>query len=503
MLKRIKRTVWGILGQSHGDAGLRYLVNNIGGYASSGELITADTVLQNPAVLNGVRAIATNCSRVPMDCYKRLPDGSRIRDENHPAQAVLHKPNKFSTKSVLLSSWVANAIVWGNGYIYINRGNYGEPESLVLLDSAATGIVIEKNENDEDVLFYTTTKDGRWHKLYADDVLHLRGIGNDGISGLPLFSLLAETFGLGITLQRYTNVYFQNGNKPSVIITLPPEMGDPKAMEAFRKDWNDVHAGGVQNAFKPALLRPGMLATVLPNNNDSAQLNELRESEIVQVANALGLSSYIINGRISSVAYGSVQQERLSFLDTIDIWLHGMEEEFSSKLLRSDQFSSHYIEGNRKALVKVTPETEAELIIKYRNNGLLSDEEARQMINRPVDFEGSFWLPSNLVKRETALKDPEPVVPVVPATEPEKEDEEESKFAMDLTTKTVERLLRRAVKSGKFETSIWQNELGDLPGYHQLSLPMEELAHVLPEQRQEVVDNINITKLVETLWKKN
>lgn len=488
-----QKTKW-----SSGNPTTANLQTFLSGYAStSGEIISPKSILSNPACLQGIRAISTYCSRVPFDVYKRTNPG-RTRANNHKAQRVLKNPSKFYSPLSLISAWVVNALTFGNGYIWVIRDDFGRPVELVLLDSSSTTIAI-----DGDQILYATMVNSQWRKIQGDDVCHLKGLSDDGITGLPLWKILADAYGLGLTLQRYQNLFFKNNGKPSLIIHLPPEANTKEDIEKFREAWGNVHSG-IENAHRPALLRPGATITTIGNSNDANQVAELRESDLVTVANCLGIPSYVVGGK-SNVSYKSLTEERLNFLDAVDYWVSQIESEFSRKLLREDQQTSFYIEANRKRLIQITPEVEAKLLIDYRANGLLSDEECREALNRPVSFEGTFWTQSGLVPREQALKEPEPPQEPTP-DEPEAQEAEpeiDNQLAKKTTEKSISRLIRRAEKSHKIDLEIWRDEFDHLPGFQKLEslLPIEELTQVLPEQSKYVLDQIDTKTINEELWK--
>lgn len=462
-------------------------------YSSGNQAITPRSILSHPAVWRGVDLISTSVAKIPYSVYETDEDGSRKTAKSHPAYPLLKlRPNEIYSRFQLIKCWVVNTLTYGDGFVFIDRDDIGRPIGLYLLDSSTVTIVNE----DRSLYYFVRDHQGKIQTLDASQVLHLRGLGNDGVSGLPIYKVLADAFGLGLTLQRYQNVYFQNSGKPSVVIKLQDELSKEE-IEEFRDAWGNVHQG-VENSFKPAFLRPGADITTLQSDSAIESLSNLREHDLITIAGCLGIPPHKLGAKSVSVSYGSLEQENLSFIQDIDGWTTQLEQELSLKMLRQSEIATHYIEGNRESQVQADSKTKAELLAIYRSNGMLSDEEIRRKLNQPVDFEGTFWTSTSLTERSKAMHSP--AVEAIQEEEVEDTEEKAASLAKQITKSTVERLLRRASKTGKFE--LWNEEFGMLEGFANLQLPHEELESVLPEQRQAVIDQLDADTITEVLWTK-
>lgn len=492
-----------------------------GSFDANGTLVNPRSVLSHPAVWRGVDLISTSIARVAFDVYQRNPDGSRTIADTHDAHWLIkHRPNEYYSRFQLFKTWAVNTLTHGDGYIWTRREG-ARPAELRLLESASTTFV----QQGDEIIYHATDRFGNAYALDPSEVLHLRGLGTDGFTGLPVTNVLAGAFGLGLTLQRYQNVFFDNGGRPSVAIKLPPEIDTREKIEEFREAWGKVHSGPA-NAFRPALLMPG--AEITPMASDSAieALANLREHDLVTIANCLGLPPHRIGAKSVSVSYGSLEQENLSFLQDIDGWLVQAEQEMSLKLLRSDEQRTHYVEGNREHLVMMDSETRANLQATQRRNGLISDEELRRRNNLPPPREGeTFWVEANLITRDRALamaaaeaKAAEEELEKPADDEPTPDDQDVDAgnetgtdtamdtgedtdtrsqamrlLTMQLTQSAVGRLQRRAAKSGRIEMKLWRAELGDLPGFERLAAGIEAGEY----------DDTDHQTLAEQLWLSN
>lgn len=458
------------------------------GVSSGSMVVSPQTILQHPAVWRGVDLISTSIARIPFDVYRRQGDGSREPDSNHDAYGLLKRqPNGEYSRFQLIKTWVVNTLTHGDGFIFIDRDQLGRARQLWLLDPGKTSI----DSDDRGITYSTTDRFGRRQILDSSQVLHLRGLGNDGLTGLPIYRVLADAFGIGLTLQRYQQAFFNNAGRPSVVIKLPPEVSTKEQVEEFRDAWMAKHGGGPETAFAPAMLRPGADLVALQSDNAVEALANLREHDLVTIANCLGIVPHRIGAKSVSVSYGSLEQENLSFLQDLDGWITQAEQELSLKLLRSREQSTHYIEGTREALVMPDSKTKAELLALYRRNGMMSDEQIGRKLNIPREDSGTYWVEANLIERSKALAgDPEPS-PSEPT--PEETDDQPSEIERALTSSIVGRLARRAKKSGKVETNLWAAELGQLPGW-QHAADLLEVA---------TAETLNPETITAELWKNN
>lgn len=430
----------------------------------NGHIVNPRTILKHPGVWRAVDLISTSVAKVPFEVYRREDDGRESAKEHDAYPLLKGQPNGVYSRFQLIKCWVVNTLTHGDGFLWTDRNAMGRPVGLYLLDSSATSI-----HSDASGIYYTTTDaSGMRKRLDAYEVCHLRGLGNDGTSGLKIADVLCDAFGLGMTLQRYQHLFFENSGRPSVVIKLPETVRTLEEAEEFREAWSNVH-GGTANAFKPAMLMPGADVTMMQNDRAIESLGGLREHDLVTIANCLGIPPHRIGAKSVNSSYGSLEQENLSFVQDVDGWITQAEQELSLKLLRTYEQPTHYIEGTREALVQMDSKAKLELLSGYRRNGMMSDEQIDRKLNIKREAGGTYWVEQNLIERSKALADdPEPASgetdPPETETEPP-EDQTQRELSLKLTRSVVGRLSRRAAKSGSVELKLWREELGDLPGY--------------------------------------
>lgn len=321
-----------------------------GNASSSGVRVTRSTALTYPAFWRGVNLIANAVGKVPLFVYERVGDGKQ-RATTHPAYQLLrYSPLPGRAESTAFDykrTKMGHVLCRGNGYSYIFRDGDATPRELLLLDPDATYPVRYNGR-----LWYVTTIEGEERKLVAENVLHWKGLGWDGLCGYDVLTFAAEALGEGIAKQKYSAKFFGNNARPGVVIEVPTKLKDGGA-QALLAGWSKMHQG-LDNAHKTAVLDNGAKVNPFTIDADKAQLIESRKISLVDTANVLNLPPHKL-GHDGTTAFASLEQENQSWLDDcIDPWFCMIEAETREKLLteREKVDDSHVIEFLRQALIR-------------------------------------------------------------------------------------------------------------------------------------------------------
>ena len=376
------------------------------GTSSSGVSITHRTALTISGIWRGVNLIANTVGKVPLFVYKRLGGGEKERDTNHPAFHVLRRQSSpwhdaFQFKRTL----TAQAILRGNGYAAIIRPEVG---SILPVDQGGGLLPLMPDRTfpvrANGKLYYVTSVGGVMDddnssivRLEAMDVLHIRGLGADGVTGYPLLDLAREDLGLDVAQTKYTATFFKNAATPKVVLEVPNELS-PTAYKRLQNSWQKLSTG-IENAHKTALLEQGIQAKSLGVNAKDAQLIEGRKFSLTSVANWLQLPPHKV-GAEGRTSYNRLTEENPATLDeSYEPWLTAWEYECESKLLTEAEkrADSHFIEFERKALLKSDPAKRAAFYQQAVGAPYMLRDEARKAENLPpIDGGDTLLEPLNM-----------------------------------------------------------------------------------------------------------
>lgn len=315
--------------------------------SAAGVRVTRETALTYGPWWRGVNLIAGGVARLPLLVYRRSGRGKEVATD-HPAYRLLRrKANPYQTASQLRLQLTAHAVAGGNGYAYVQRDGAGTPLELWPLDPDSTCPVRADGE-----VWYVTRADGRESRLPYEDVVHVKGLGFDGLVGYGAFDKAREALGLGLGTGRYSARFFGNGAKPGVVLETPQKLTESASRE-LRESWERIHKG-LDAAHRTAVLHSGLAAKVVSFNAEDSQLIESRQFSIREVANFLGVPPHKL-GDTSRTGYASLEQENLSYLaESLDPWLSAWEEECWDTLLTEEEKAdeSVAVEFHRASLAR-------------------------------------------------------------------------------------------------------------------------------------------------------
>lgn len=350
---KLKRVLAAIVGRIFGDGQTSTTSNPLAWFkywlggandSDSGIAINRKSALEYAPVWYAVSKIAGNVAQLPLVLHARDGDRGRRRATEHPAYRLLKtRPNPLMTAAVFKETLTAHALLEGNGRAAIIRNLRGDPVELILLlpDRVKTVLVDGEKWHLVSVTHEDGSRDTR--KLRDRDVLHIPGLGYDGVTGYSLISYARNSLGLGLASEKTSNHHFKNDAMPGAVIQAGPglltvEEEAERFLAKFRK-WHE----GIDATSRIALLRDGMTITPMAVNGRDAQWIEQRRFQRQEVALWFLLEQIL--GDDSSVSYNSLAEKNLAYLiNCLNRWLVKWEEECGEKLLREREKAadSHY-----------------------------------------------------------------------------------------------------------------------------------------------------------------
>ena len=347
--------------------------------AKSGSKISTRTAMGYPPLWRAVNLISNSVAGLPFDVFRRQRDGGKKVDARHPAQRLLEKSaSQFVSAYTFRRTMTALALLHGNSYASIDRVE-GRPVSLSIWNPAQTIVRIMDGE-----IWYVTYFNNQPVRINSRDMLHIRGLGPDGIVGWPVLELMADALGVGMAAQEFGARFFGSGSNMSGLLMIPGAFTEEKIRNTIAA-WNSMQTG-LTNSHKVALLQEGVKFQQLQIAPEQAQFLQTREHEIrATVANITGVPPHML-GDSTRTSHNSLEAEGQSYLDyCLQPWLKTWEMECREKLLTQQQQDNdtHLIEFNREALVQMSFESKINGIYRQLEAGLINHNEGRALLNMP------------------------------------------------------------------------------------------------------------------------
>jgi HK97 family phage portal protein len=342
---------------------------------AAGVVVTESNALTFPAYWSGVNLISNAIAKLPRKVYRKTEEGDREEQPDHPVSWLVHvEPNPYSVPLVFWRTLMGHVLTWGNGYAEIERDRANRPVGLWIIQPDRIEPVVEGG-----TLYYRYQAAKR---LAPSDVLHVPGLGFDGIKGYSVVQMAKQSLGLGMAAERYGATFFGNGAMPGMTLEHPGQLGEA-AQQRLRESWNAMHQGP-DRAHRLAILEEGMKANPLSIPAKDAQLIETREVQVLDVARWLNINPAMLGYKTAERPGGNYEAGRLDFLDnTLDPWLVAVEQECNRKLISSTQRGTYYVEHSRNAVLRTDAKTRAEVQKMYVDMGALDAAYVAKMENFP------------------------------------------------------------------------------------------------------------------------
>ena len=367
------------------------------GSSSAGKSVTARSAIQTSAVYACVRVIAETVASLPFGVYEESEAGTRKAIE-HPLYRLLHdEPNPEMTSFIWRETLMTHLLLWGNSYSQILRNGRGK--ILGLYPLLPDKMEVDRDENGNLTYTYTTAK-GNVVSLQPEDVLHIPGLGFDGIMGYSPIAVEKSAIGLGIAAEEFGSKFFSNGARPSGILTHPNTVKDPKRL---REAWNTAY-GGSGNSGKVAILEEGMTFSPISVPNNEAQFLETRKFQVNEICRIYRVPPHMI-GDLDHATFSNIEHQSISFAQhTIRPWLVRIEQSINRALFTEKEKTGgkkYLCQFNIDGLLRGDYKSRMEGYAIARQNGWMSANDIRLLENmNPIPEEeggNAYMVNGNMV----------------------------------------------------------------------------------------------------------
>ena len=375
------------------DAGYSFLF----GRTTSGKPVNERTAMQTTAVYACVRILAEAVASLPLHVYEYQDDGGKKLVYDHPLYYLLHdEPNPEMTSFVFRETLMSHLLIWGNAYAQIIRDGAGRvlglypllPDKMeVQRDDQGNIYYVYSRNSDENPMF----KEYGNIKLKAEDVLHIPGLGFDGLIGYSPIAMAKNAVGMTLACEEYGASFFANGANPGGVLEHPGVLKDPSKV---RESWNSVYRG-VSNAHKIAVLEEGMKYQQIGIPPEEAQFLETRKFQINEIARLYRIPPHMV-GDLDKSSFSNIEQQSLEFVKyTLDPWVIRWEQSLQRSLLLPGEKGKYFIKLNVDGLLRGDYQSRMNGYAVGRQNGWFSANDIREMENmNPIPNEegGNLYL---------------------------------------------------------------------------------------------------------------
>ncbi|MDU6359801.1 MAG: phage portal protein [Clostridiales bacterium] len=363
------------------------------GGTTSGKTVNERTAMQTTAVYACVRILAETIASLPLHTYRSTSNGKEKAKDHYLYYLLHNEPNPEMTSFVFRETLMSHLLLWGNAYAQIIRDGSGKVVALYPL--MPDKMTVDRTSKGE--IYYLYNKEGIDYPLKKEEVLHIPGLGFDGLIGYSPIAMAKNAIGMAIATEEYGASFFANGANPGGVLEHPGIVKDPARI---RDSWNAVY-GGSNKAHKVAVLEEGMSFKTITIPPDQAQFLETRKFQTNEIARIFRIPPHMI-GDLERATFSNIENQSLEFVKyTLDPWVVRLEMSMQRALLMESEKRDYFIKLNVDGLLRGDYASRMQGYATGIQNGFLSPNDVRRLEDMNTIEHGDIYaMNGNMLKLE-------------------------------------------------------------------------------------------------------
>lgn len=362
------------------------------GGTTSGKPVNEHTAMQMTAVYSCIRILSEAIAGLPLHTYRYTNTGGKEKAINHSIYHLLHnEPNPEMTSFVFRETLMGHLLLWGNAYAQIIRNSHGEV--LALYPLMPNKMNVDRDRNGQICYIYQRNLDIGEKPAYMSsrDVLHIPGLGFDGLVGYSPIAMAKNAIGLAIATEEYGAKFFANGAAPGGVLEHPGTIKDPQKV---KESWNSAYQGS-SNSHRVAVLEEGMKYQTIGISPDQAQFLETRKFQINEIARIFRVPPHML-ADLEKSSFSNIENQGLEFVKyTLDPWVVRWEQAMCRVLFSEREKADYFIRFNVDGLLRGDYASRMNGYATARQNGWMSSNDIRELENLdriPAALGGDLYL---------------------------------------------------------------------------------------------------------------
>lgn len=306
----------------------------------SGTNVNEITALGLPAVWRAMQVSCNVPAALPFHAFRQV-ENARVPAVGHGAN-LLDDPHPDMTPFEFWQTVYFHRRAWGNAYVRKLRNPLGQVAELWPIHP---GRVRVGRESDAGRKVYVI--DGNVDNPLSDnEILHLPGLGYDGVCGVSPIRAARESIGMGLAAQEFGARLFGSGALATGVLQTEQRLTQAQA-DALAARWKAKRTG-LQSAHSTVVLDKGAQFHQLSINPDDAQFLESRRFQVVEVCRWFGLPPFLMFETEKSTSWGTgLEQQALGWVKfDLGPELTAVEQRVTKHVLRpSAVYAKYTLEG--------------------------------------------------------------------------------------------------------------------------------------------------------------
>jgi len=367
--------------------------------AWSGEPVSTDTALGLSTVWACNKVISESVGFLPLNMMR---EKGKIKDlaSDHPTyKALKYAPNDEITTQNFTELLTSHAVLQGNGYAKIARRS-GTGQAIEFYPIQPQMVFPDREKTGQKRLVYVVREEHQPDKIYTvergkpQDILHLRGLGWDGVQGYSVITMARQSLGTAIAQERNVANFYAKGGRVPYVLKHPLKFKDDKDYERFAANWEKVYS----DPHKPPILESGLDYQQVGLSAADAQLIESRQFTIPDICRWFSVFPTIV-GDLSRATFSNIESLAEQFVRfTLMTHLTRWEQEmWRCALTPEEKAQGYFFRHDLSALLRADFQTRMRGYAEMLQMGKNSLNEVRAMEGEnPVDGGDEHYVQVNL-----------------------------------------------------------------------------------------------------------
>ena len=373
------------------------LLDALGAASSSGVNVSESVAATVPTFHACAGLLSDMIGMLPCKLYRKTPNGREEQTDHLAAQLISLTTGSHHTPFELRQLTQQGPCYGGNGFVRVWRDGFYQPVELEWLRPCDVEIRTHKENGRRRV---TYAIDGVRETLTRSDVIHVRSLSSDGVSGISPVRALRESLGLSVSQRTQAGKLMANGAKFPGILVAPPNVTAEQLADA-RTEWAKRQEGS-ENAGRTPVLRGDWKYTAMQGMSMAdAEFLESRKFERTEIATMFRIPEVLLGNSDKTSSWGTgIETLTNGFLAfSLNPWLINWEQALSATLLTEEEKrSGFYFRFTREALLQVAKEAQAKFFREMRDIGVYSVNDIRAKLEEndlPDNIGDDYRLPFN------------------------------------------------------------------------------------------------------------
>lgn len=309
--------------------------------------------------------------------------------------------NSIITRYNIIKNVVKDIILYGNGFIYIERDQEtGQPKTLHY--SPANQTAIWYDELNHNLYYYNFTYLDRIDD--GTNYLHFYMNSDDGFIGKGVLKYAYNVLDIASVIQNATSSYYSTAGQQFGIVSpngpLPEVGNQQKQLDKLVQKWEEAQ----MKANKGTVFFPSDLKfTPMTNTAKDSALIEAREYNAVEVGRFICNISPVLLGDLRHLAYNSLTESQREFvIHSLAPIVMMIEEQCNKKLIMPSKHCKQFVDLDENYILANDAEKQANEITTLTNSGIITPNEARKRLGLPpVDGGDALVIPFTKIEDNT------------------------------------------------------------------------------------------------------